>query len=258
MNIPLPFRLAAAAVLALSFAGCSSPAESDPAVSDEEAASVGTVRSLYTISYAPNSFVIGNAYPGWTDDVEGNPQFSKGPGNPNGVAYRWGYLFGESFDHCAWIADATAAGTGTSAGNECGAPQEIDTPYFLATYTNGMHNQLAGDGSLTHMHYAGGGCTDKNGYGNVEPWRVPATPPTRWARSPDGKPLHWRYVSKDGDWVLVHDPVNNGSKTLPNWYFVPPRMCEPGERRLTSRISLTVEAQRTARSVFCAARRGVR
>ena len=30
----------------------------------------GHVKSLYTISYAPNSFVIGNAYPGWNRSVD--------------------------------------------------------------------------------------------------------------------------------------------------------------------------------------------
>src|SRR5205085_12343805 len=60
---------------------------------------------ITTISYAPNSFVIGNAYPGWTMDVQGAPQFSRGPGNPTGLSYRWGYLFGGAFDHCAWVGD---------------------------------------------------------------------------------------------------------------------------------------------------------
>ena len=219
MNLLLPFRVAAAAALALSFAGCSSPAESDPAGSDEEAASVGTVRSLYTISYAPNSFVIGNAYPGWTDHVQGDPQFSSGPGNPNGASYRWGFLYGENFNHCGWVSDSIVKDSGR-AHNECGSPQEIDTPHFAATYTNGMRNRKVSDGSLTHMHYAGSGCRDVNGYGNVSPWRVPATPANSVGAVPDGRTLYWRYVSKDGEWVLVHDPVNNGSKTLPNWYFV--------------------------------------
>jgi hypothetical protein len=203
--------------LLITLAACSSPVEED-AASTDEALSVSKVTRISTISYAPNSFVIGNAYPGWTDDVQGPAQFSRGPGNPNGAHYRWGFLFGENFDHCAWIDDGSHNAGNHQNGARCGAPQEIDTPYFLATYTNGEHNELAGDGSVTHMHYAGSGCTDKNGYGNVAPWRVPATPANRVGVVPDGKLLHWRYVSKDGKWVLVRDPAPPANQ--PNWYFV--------------------------------------
>ena len=180
------------------------------------------VQSIYTISYAPNSYVIGNAYPGWTDDVQGEPQWSSGPGNPPpGKPYRWGFIFGEGFDRCAWIDNRVLTpGAGKHEGNRCGAPQQIDTPYFLATYTNGIHNHKAGDGSATHMNHSGSGCVDQHGYGNVDPWKVPAQPKNTTGAVPNGRALRWRYVSKDGHWVLVHDGTNNGSKTVPNWYFV--------------------------------------
>ena len=176
------------------------------------------VGRITTISYAPNSFVIGNAYPGWTDDVQGSPQFSRGPGNARGASYRWGYVWGDGFDRCAWIGSRDLGSTLASPSNRCGSPQEIDTSHFLATYTDGLHNHLAGDGSLTHMHYAGSGCTDRHGYGNVEPWRTPATPHDAIGIVPDGKPLRWRYVSRDGKWVLVRDPSPPAHQ--PNWYFV--------------------------------------
>jgi len=199
---------------AVGLAGCSA---ADVASSDEELAKK-SVERITTISYAPNSFVIGNAYPGWTDMVQGSPQFSKGPGNEDGASYRWGYLYGESFDHCAWVDDEDVSQGTHQNGAMCGSPQQIDTPHFLATYTNGIHNALAGDGSLTHMHWAGSGCTDRNGYGNVEPWRVPATKGNPVGEVPDGKELRWRYVSKDGSWVLVRDPSPPANQ--PNWYFV--------------------------------------
>ncbi|HTR53402.1 MAG TPA: hypothetical protein VMJ10_22060 [Kofleriaceae bacterium] len=177
------------------------------------------VTAIATISYAPNSFVIGNAYPGWTDIIQGDPQRSAGPGNEGGADYRWGYLYGEDFDRCAWIdntvVDPTTSHHGT---NDCGTPKQIDTPYFLATFTDGIHNQLAGDGSVTHMQYDGSGCTDTNGYGNVEPWRVPATPNNALGQIPNGKELRWRYVTRDGKWVLVRDPEPEAGE--PNWYFV--------------------------------------
>jgi hypothetical protein len=211
----------AAALTALPlFSGCAiQPTDDEEIASDTtEALAVHEVDTITTISYAPNSYVIGNAYPGWTDDVQGNPQFSSGPGNPNGVSYRWGYLFGEGFDRCAWIADGASSGSKHETGSKCGSPQEIDTPYFLAEYTNGIHNALAGDGSVTHMHYAGSGCTDRNGYGNVEPWKVPATPHNEVGPIPDGRELRWRYVSKDGHWVLVREPGAPAGQ--PSWFFV--------------------------------------
>jgi hypothetical protein len=205
--------------LSMSLVGCAAPTDGtdDVSASDEDL-SVKKVDKITTISYAPNSFVIGNAYPGWTMDAQGNPQFSKGPGNENGASYQWGYLFGENFDHCAWINHDDASVGKKQNGSRCGSPQEIDTPHFLATYTNGEHNELAGDGSNTYMHYAGSGCTDKNGYGNVAPWRVPATPANKIGIVPDGHELKWRYVTKDGKWVLVRDP--KPPQGAPNWYFV--------------------------------------
>jgi hypothetical protein len=204
---------------ALALPACGGPLDgADPGVYGEESVNA-RVHAISTISYAPNSFVIGNAYPGWTDLIQGPPQFSSGPGNPNGASYRWGYLFGESFDRCAWLNDDDVSATTSHHGsNRCGRPQEIDTPYFFATYTNGMHNELAGDGSITHMHYAGSGCVDRRGYGNVAPWRVPATPASSRGEIADGAELRWRYVSRDGEWVLVREP--QAPPGVPNWFFV--------------------------------------
>jgi hypothetical protein len=200
-------------LLAMTLLGCSADIGTD-----DESLAVDHVEHISTISYAPNSFVIGNAYPGWTDKVQGAPQFSKGPGNENGASYRWGRLYGESFDFCAWIDNGDLnAGVHENA-FECGAPQEIDTPHFFATFTNGMHNQLAGDGSLTHMHWAGSGCTTHEAYGNVEPWRVPATPHNPVGTIANGATLRWRYVTRDGNWVLVRDPSPPANQ--PTWYFV--------------------------------------
>lgn len=216
------FEILAVAVLTAVplLSGCAVEAADDEEVAtvSAEALSKHEVHTVTTISYAPNSYVIGNAYPGWTDEVQGEPQFSFGPGNPHGVSYRWGYLFGEGFDRCAWIGDDASSGSKEEPGSRCGDPQEIDTPYFLSEYTNGIHNDLPGDGSLTHMHYAGSGCSNRNGYGNVEPWRQPATPHNVVGVIPDGAELRWRYVSKDGRWVLVRDP--NAPSGQPNWFFV--------------------------------------
>jgi hypothetical protein len=205
-------------LLCLVLIGCATDDDVEDTATADEALSVAKVDRINTISYAPNSYVIGNAYPGWTDLIQGDPQFSHGKGNEGGANYRWGYLFGEHFDHCAWVNNNDVAPGPHNNGARCGDPQQIDTPHFLATYTNGDHNSLAGDGSETHMHYAGSGCTEHRGFGNIEPWRVPATPNNVVGTIPDGKLLLWRYVSKDGDWVLVRDPAPLPNE--PNWYFV--------------------------------------
>lgn len=206
--------------LAVWCAGCVADVDgdgSDDGAGADPLAATQKIARITTISYAPNSYVIGNAYASWTDVIQGPAQFSSGPGNEGGAAYRWGYLYGENFDHCAWVNDDDVSGT-AAATARCGSPQQIDTPSFLATYTDGIHNSLAGDGSVTHMHYAGSGCSDHAGYGNVEPWRSPATPDNSLGDVPDGKELLWRYVSHDGDWVLVRDPAPPANQ--PNWYFV--------------------------------------
>ena len=86
--------LARVAVSAASLAllACSgAPPGEDAATMTSQELSVRAVSRITTISYAPNSFVIGNAYGGWTDEIQGTPQFSSGPGNPNGASYRWGF-----------------------------------------------------------------------------------------------------------------------------------------------------------------------
>ncbi|HEY1556731.1 MAG TPA: hypothetical protein VGF94_17970 [Kofleriaceae bacterium] len=206
-----------AAILAVT--GCLVGDEDDSPIDIGDDSVHARVTAISTISYAPNSYVIGNAYPGWTDVIQGDPQVSAGPGNEGGASYRWGYLVGEGFDRCAWIENGAVDATTTHHGaNDCGAPRQIDTPLFMATFTDGIHNHLAGDGSVTHMNYDGSGCTTKTGYGNVEPWRAPATPHNSLGAIPDGKELRWRYVTRDGDWVLVRDPAPEPNQ--PNWYFV--------------------------------------
>jgi hypothetical protein len=219
LNTDTLLRFAAVVIVPLVSA-CGAADAGDPTGSTDEALSRHMVDAIATISYAPNSYVIGNAYPGWHDDVQGEPQFASGPGNPNGAYYRWGYLYGESFDHCAWIDNSRTDNAGpVEPGAKCGPSQQFDTPYFVATFTNGLLNPSFGDGPPTHMNFAGPGCSDKNGYGNVDPWKVPATPDNSFGPVRDGSQLLWRYVSKDGNWVMVLDPSHDGV-SLPNWYFV--------------------------------------
>ena len=76
-------------LLLLILVGCAAEDDQDTASAEEEL-SIAKVDRINTISYAPNSYVIGNAYPDWTDLIQGGPQFARGPGNVNGASYRWG------------------------------------------------------------------------------------------------------------------------------------------------------------------------
>jgi hypothetical protein len=209
--------LVALGVVALGVACSGATGES---VGDTAAAdSSNNVTQLYTISYAPNSYVIGNAYPGWTDDLRGGVVKQGGPGNEGGAPYQCGFLFGESFDHCGWVDRSSVRGSAadTACGSEC--PGTYETSLFTPTYTNGTINPVDDDGSPTFMDWLGSGCTDHEGYGNVNPWMVPAKPANSRGTVEHGHFLLWRYVSKDSQWVLVRDPaVSSGDE--PNWYFV--------------------------------------
>jgi hypothetical protein len=73
---------------------------------------------------------------------------------------------------------------------------------------------------LVHAHEVRRlGCIDKNGYGNVHRWKVPAQPENTTALLPNGRALRWRYVSKIrplGVGARQHEqPLDN-----PDWYFV--------------------------------------
>ncbi len=194
-------------VLATLVVGSGSPAQA----AKDETIHTGIVAQ---ISYAPNSYIIGNAYPGWTDRIQGEAQFASGPGNPDGAYYRWGHIYGPNFNDCGWIEDGQAPATNDAA-DACGTPQQIDTPHFRATYTNGTISPNAGDGN-TATRTGATGCD--TGYGNVEPWSVPATPENPRAVAGTDT-LLWRYVTKDSNWVMVRDVV--AAAGLPNWFFMP-------------------------------------
>jgi hypothetical protein len=209
----------ASSLLLAGAVACGGPA-GEPIGSSTAADSANNVTKAYTISYAPNSYVIGNVYPGWTDVLHGASVFGKGPGNPDGSTYQCGYLYGESFDHCGWIGRGAVSGTADSSACGTDCPGGSDQSLFVSTYTNGTNVTPGGDGSPenTHMHYSWPGCTDKNGYANVSPWLVPAKPDNSLGPVPDGKYLQWRYVTKDNQWVLVLDPSPTPGQT--NWYYV--------------------------------------
>lgn len=202
--------------------GARAPGE-DVGQSENDLTSRNNVKALGTISYAPNSFVIGNAYGGWTDELHGKEVWGAGPGNQGGAWYHCGYLYGESFDHCGWLGGDNAGGSADSAacGGEC--PGGAATAaVFKPVYTNGnicpQVDKTPGFCS-TFMNWLAPRCTDRNAYGNVDPWKNASTPANLVKEVPHRAYLQWRYVSHDGQWVMVMDP-SKGGKDEPNWYFV--------------------------------------
>lgn len=175
------------------------------------------IKQVNTISYAPNDYVIGNAYQGWTDDLTDVSQFGRGPGNPRGATYGWGFLHGENFDRCAWVNTYYVGPEIEAHPDLCREAQQVDLPFFKATFTDGRINPNFD--TPTHMDYSREGCVDPFGYGNVEPWRNPATPHNQIRpQLPNGKTLLWRYITRDSKWALVLDPHPQAKQT--NWYFV--------------------------------------
>jgi len=193
-------------------------ASSTPTSSAAEAALRKSVTSDYTLlRRAPASYVIGTAYRGWTVDIQG----------PAESGYRWGRIFGD-LNACLWIYAGAVAGSG-SANESCQDAATMPTSAF----TNGVISPGADDGSSIAV-VAGPGCATYDGahligYGNVRPWLVPAR-----ASSPIptslvyGSTVRWRYVSRDGAFVMVRDPASGSTdgRGLQSWFFLP-RGCFP-------------------------------
>lgn len=183
-----------------------------------EAALRKSVTTDYTLlRRAPRSYVIGTAYRGWTFDAQG----------PADAGYRWGRVFGD-LNTCLWIFEGAVAGSGAT-NDSCQAPRVMP----VSEFTNGQIGGGEDDGA-TVATVAGAGCATYDGvhiagYGNVRPWEDPATPSTPIATSlPVGAPVRWRYVSRDGAFVMVRNPAagDTDGVGVQGWYFLP-RGCLP-------------------------------
>lgn len=183
-----------------------------------EAAVRKTITTDYTLlRRAPSSYVIGTAYRGWTDDVHGD-----------GVdGYRWGRVYGD-LNTCLWTYSGAVTGS-TPINDSCSGATTYPTSWF----TNGQIGGGTDDGAWVAT-VAGPGCATWDGvhivgYGNVRPWQVPASPTQALPGVVAlGQSVLWRYVSRDGQWVMIHDP-NSGQTDgvgLQGWYFMP-RGCLP-------------------------------
>ncbi|EST35798.1 hypothetical protein N566_17245, partial [Streptomycetaceae bacterium MP113-05] len=165
----------------------------------------------------PRSYVVGTAYRGWTADIHGKQQ----------AGYRWARVYGD-LNACLWIYSGAVAGT-TPHDPSCGDPSWMSVNEF----TNGQIGGSESDGA-TVATVAGAGCATWDGahirgYGNIRPWEVPAgaSAPLN-GQIALGQTVRWRYVSRDGDWVMIRDPRagSTDGTGLQGWYFIP-RSCLP-------------------------------
>lgn len=166
---------------------------------------------------SPASYVIGTAYRGWTVDVHGEAD----------GGYRWGRVFG-TINTCLWTYAGAVSGDGATT-DSCGAATTIPTSAF----TNGQIGGGTSDGASVAT-VARSGCATWDGthitaYGNVSPWDVPARPSTAVnSQVAVGQTVLWRYVSRDGNYVMVRDPRGGSTDGvgLQSWFFIP-RGCLP-------------------------------
>lgn len=164
----------------------------------------------------PHAYVIATAYHGDTVDVQQDQSDD----------YRWGRVYG-GIDVCAWTANA-ALSQGPATQDVC---QHDSRLIPITVFTNGQvgTNSAGDDGRPARFTPSARGCNtypDRSvpGFGNVQPWLVPARPadPLAGVSLTAADKVFWRYVSKDGGWVMVHVPKfgrTDGVGTQ-SWMFV--------------------------------------
>jgi len=159
--------------------------------------SLSSTYSVASIRNGPADFVIGSAANGWTFDADytgGNPWY-------------YGYLYG-NFNGCGWMLNNNLENTGDAGNDYCSSG---GTVFPQSSFQSLVNSQPSNDGYPVDTTCA----TDV--YGNVNP--MGATSPSDFLRTiPAGYQVLWRYVTLDGNWVMMRDPnVADGDG---NWAFI--------------------------------------
>lgn len=182
-----------------------------------EAAVRKHVDPTYTLlRRSPASYVVGTAYKGWTADIQQSPL----------RGYRWGRIFG-TVNMCLWIYSGAVSGSGAADQSCPTTGRSLSTSVF----TNGQIGGGASDGANVKLTSACPTWDGRHiyGYGNVLPWLVPTQAHNQQQmKAPIGGTVKWRYVTKDGAYVMIRDSRNGSTDGtgLSPWYFVP-RGCLP-------------------------------
>jgi hypothetical protein len=171
---------------------------------------VGSYTDAYEwafVANVPSGYVTGNCRDGWTFDRQ--VKYT----NPNtGNVWEGGYFFG-NYKGCGWMRDVWNVLTNLQPGTACQSPSRARSTFM--SWVN--CNSPCGDGTSIQT------VADCGVYGNVRPWGTTAYTDTLRGKYA-GSTVKWRYLSKDGAWVMVRDttvPQGQG-----NWGFMH-RSCFP-------------------------------
>jgi hypothetical protein len=166
----------------------------------------------------PHSYVLGTAYRDWTVDVQQEAL----------QGYRWGRVFGD-LNMCLWVFQDAVAGNGSVAESCDSANRIMPDSQFSSAIGGG-----ADDGADVAVSADPAACPTHDGahiigFGNVRPWQdaTQASSPVNTLVGL-GETVKWRYVSRDGQWVMVRAPQHGSTDGtgLQPWFFLP-RSCVP-------------------------------
>jgi hypothetical protein len=161
------------------------------------------------VASAPGGYVIGNCAPGW----HLHRTIKSAPVPPEGTFFDGGYVYGD-FNGCGWIRADRDSQVGSDSSTACASPGRSPGEFGSA------------------FNCPPGTCSDGTGvagtncqlYANYRPWSDSPAPTNPIGGAQSGTFL-WRYVTRDGRYVMVRDPdIVSGSG---NWGFVA-RSCLPG------------------------------
>lgn len=161
------------------------------------------------IANVPGGYVIGNCAPGW----HLHRTIKSDPVAPDNVYFDGGYLFGD-YNGCGWIRADRNSQVGTGSYTACASPSRNVVEF--GSVFNCRPGECADGTAVTG--------TNCQLYANYRPWSSTPAPTNPIGGLQSGTFL-WRYVTRDGRFVMVRDPdIATGSG---NWGFVP-RSCLPG------------------------------
>lgn len=130
--------------------------------------------------------------------------------------YDGGYIFGE-INGCGWIPETNDIRVGQNDYSACSDPSRGAAEF--ASLINCQPGECKEGDPTSNI-------ADCPEYANIRPWgsSTPTAPPIRTVPGPSltnlgGHQFLWRYLTRDQNWVMVHDPgVSPGDG---NWVFVP-------------------------------------
>lgn len=155
-----------------------------------------------TARNAISGYVLGELANGWTfDAVDRTTDFS----------WYEGYAYGD-YQQCAWVlAQNLNSKTGTAA-SLC--PSGVNWSMDPSTFATGFNCSGCGTGEAVNL------VANATEWAEVRPWNVPASGPYDALRGANATQcVEWRYVSKDGNWVMAKD--RSVADTAGSWVFIP-------------------------------------